>query len=178
MIRNRHATLSLLLILLLAAAGATPAQAGDCREALRPLLTRTDPPADALDAVHARCQAQADAGDADAVYQLALFELGLGGNWQPDAAIPKMIDAAARGVPEAQYWLAWQYEEGPLLSDDTAIALSWYQRAANAGHRLAIARLAEAYEAGELGLARDPLAAAQYRARQAQCLQAPPRPGG
>ncbi len=160
-----------LVILLLAATLPGLAVAGDCRAGLRPLLASAEPPADALAAVRALCQAQADAGDADALYQLGLFDLGLGGRWDPETAIPKILDAAGRGVAEAQYWLAWQYEAGPLLPDDAAIALGWYQRAANAGHRLAIARLAQAYEAGELGLARDPLAAARYRARQAQCLQ-------
>ncbi|MBW7931693.1 MAG: sel1 repeat family protein, partial [Gammaproteobacteria bacterium] len=51
------------------------------------------------------------------------------------------------------------------------LALSWYQRAANANHRLAVARLAHAYEAGELGLAPDRLKALEYRAREARCLQ-------
>lgn len=159
------------IVMLLTAMFPAHALAGDCRAQLRPLLTSTNPDGAALATVRARCQAQADAGDPDALYQLALFDLGLGGNWQPQAAIPRILDAAGQGVAEAQYWLAWQYEAGPLLPDDTATALGWYQRAASADHRLAIARLAQAYEAGELGLRRDALLAAQYRAREAQCLQ-------
>ncbi len=145
--------------------------AGECRVSLRPLLLSPDPDPQALAEVRRSCEAEAEAGDADSLYQLALFHLGLGGQWQPDEAIPMIRDAASAGVPEAQYWLAWQTEAGPLLPHDPALALSWYQRAANANHRLALARLAQAYAAGELGLARDPLLAAQYKARQAQCAR-------
>lgn len=166
------------LLLLLALGSASSALAAECRALLRPLLLSQQPDAAALAATRATCQAEADAGDADASYQLALFDLGLGGRWQPDAAVPRIRDAAARGVAEAQYWLAWQHEAGPLLPNDAALALGWYQRAANAGHRLAIARLAEAYASGELGLARDPLQAAQYRARQSQCQQQAAGPVG
>lgn len=158
---------TLITLLLLAAAANAPAQ--DCRRTLRPLLLDATPDTAALADVRALCKAEADAGSADARYQLALFHLGLAGEWQPELAIPLIRDAAASGVPEAQYWLAWQYEAGPLLPHDEAIALGWYQRAANANHRLAIGRLAQAYATGELGLPRDPLLAAQYRARQAQC---------
>jgi TPR repeat protein len=160
-----------LFLLLALGATAPPAPAAECRALLRPLLRSQQPDPAALAATRGTCQAEADAGDADASYQLALFDLGLDGRWQPDAAIPRILDAAARGVAEAQYWLAWQYEAGPLLPNDAALALGWYQRAANADHRLAIARLAEAHAFGELGLERDPLLAAQYRARQSQCMQ-------
>jgi hypothetical protein len=145
------------------------ASAGECRERLRPLLLDADPFREAVAEVRALCEREAEAGSADARYQLALFHLGLAGEWQPESAIPLIRDAAGAGVAEAQYWLAWQYEAGPLLDHDQALALSWYQRAANVKHRLAIGRLAQAYERGELGLARDPLLATQYRARQAQC---------
>jgi TPR repeat protein len=157
---------SVALTLLAAAFGAA---AGDCRAALRPLLLDATPDANSLSATRALCRREAEAGSADARYQLALFHLGLAGEWQPEMAIPLIRDAAAQGVSEAQYWLAWQYEAGPLLPRDEAIALGWYQRAANADHRLAIGRLAQAYDHGELGLPRDPLLATQYRARQSQC---------
>lgn len=159
------------LLILVCLSCVPQAFAGACRTSLRPLLLSQAPDQVALRDVHATCQAEADAGDADAVYQLALFDLGLAGQWRPEEAIPKIIDAAARGVPEAQYWLAWQYEAGPLLPHDQATALGWYERAANANHRLAIGRLAQAYAAGELGLSRDPLRAAEYKARQSQCMK-------
>lgn len=159
-----------ILVLLLCLVTA-PAFPGTCREELRPLLL--DPAADpvATERVRRACERQADAGDADALYQLALTELGLAGRWEPQAAIPKMLDAATRGVAEAQYWLAWQYESGALLPTDAAAALGWYERAAAAGHRLALSRLAKAYDNGELGLARDAAQAARYRALQSQCAQ-------
>ncbi len=160
--------LALLIIVLVAAPAAF---AGDCRTALRPLLLSTEPDPAALQSVHTICQAEADAGDAVALYELALFNLGLNGEWQPQVAIPMIREAAAAGVPEAQYWLAWQHEDGPLLEHDPALALTWYQRAANANHRLAVGRLARAYETGELGLPRDILKALEYKARQAQCLR-------
>jgi len=164
--------------MLIALVASQPAAAGQCRGQLRPLLLDPAPAAASLQNVRAICRAEADAGDADSLYQLALFHLGLGGEWQPEAAIPMIREAAAAGVPEAQYWLAWQYEAGPLLDHDEAAALGWYQRAANANHRLAIGRLAQAYEAGELGLPRDPLRAAEYKARQAQCLRQASPPAG
>lgn len=161
---TKHCLRALLLLTAAANAGA-----GECRLALRPLLLTTSPDPAALADVRTLCAAEAESGDADARYQLALFDLGLGGSWRPENAIPLIRDAAAAGVPEAQYWLAWQHEAGPLLPHDESIALGWYQRAANANHRLAVGRLAQAYELGELGLARNPALAAQYKARQAQC---------
>lgn len=160
----------LCLLLVTLTVAPLPVFAGDCRTELRPLLGNLSPDPAALDSVRTVCRTEADAGDADALYQLALFHLGLAGEWRPEAAIPMIQDAAGRGVSEAQYWLAWQYEAGPLLPNDTAIALGWYQRAANANHRLAIARLAQAYERGELGLHRDLMQAAAFKARQAQCM--------
>ncbi len=162
----RSATALLILLFL----GMSAARAGECRATVRPLLLATAPDPAALAAARDLCRAEADAGDADAGYQLALFHLGLGGEWQPQAAIPLIHTAAIAGVPEAQYWLAWQQESGPLLPHDEAAARDWYLRAAAADHRLANARLAQAYAAGELGLAVDARKAAEYRAREARCL--------
>jgi TPR repeat protein len=145
------------------------ARAGTCREQLRPLLLATEPAAAELARVRALCDAEAATGDAEASYQLALLSLGLGGNWQPDAAIPLIRDAADRGVTEAQYWLAWQSESGPLLPHDPAVALGWYEKAAAGRHRLALQRLAEASERGELGLAIDERKALAYRAQIRRC---------
>ena len=94
------------LLLLALSTGAVPALAGDCRALLRPLLLAAKPAPDALDRVRSVCQAEADAGDAEATYELSFFSLGLGGNWQPGQAIPLIRSAADRGVTEAQYWLA------------------------------------------------------------------------
>lgn len=153
-------------------AACSSAFAGECRASLRPLLlNREAPPAAELERVRSLCQAEADEGDADAAYQLALTYLGLGGHWEPDRAVPMIRSAADRGIPEAQYWLAWQHEAGPMLEHDGATALGWYLRAAERNHRLALARLASAYDQGELGLPVDIRKATEYRAREARCIR-------
>lgn len=146
-----------------------PAWAGMCRSELHPFLLQAQPDALALAAVRARCEAEAGAGDADASYQLALFHLGLGGNWSPVEAIPLIRYAAERDVSEAQYWLAWQSESGPELPHDEAIALDWYQRAAASRHRLALERLVVASEQGQLGLPVDEKKALALRAQIRKC---------
>lgn len=162
-----HAARSLLILACLSVP--VLADAGACRTELRPLLLDTDPQEADVERVRAICAAEADRGDADASYQLALFSLGLRGNWQPDVALPLIRAAAERGVPEAQYWLAWQLESGPLLPNDTGQALSWYEKAASGRHRLALQRLAEASERGELGLPVDARKALEYRAQIRRC---------
>ena len=158
------------LTLLCVSLAVQPAWAIDCAADGRALLLDTEPAPERIAEVRAVCERDAGSGDARATYQLALFDLGLGGRWAPDAAITRMLDAATAGIPEAQYWLAWQYETGPLMPDDPTLSLEWYLAAAEAEHVLALGRLAQAYEFGELGLAIDPETAAAYRALQAQCL--------
>lgn len=155
---------SILLSLLMA----TDAVAGDCRAELRPLLLAQPPDRTALLELQSFCQAEADAGDVDSLYQAALFHLGLV-DFDVDRALPMIETAATQGVSEAQYWLAWQYEAGPLLPDNLQLALEWYQRAADNEHRLALNRLATAYLSGELGVAADPRKAAGFRARAERC---------
>ena len=162
--------LASLLLFGLASAPATTV-AGDCRARLRPLLLSPAPAPDALADVRILCTAEAEAGDAEATYQLALFSLGLAGTWQPEAAIPLIRSAADRGVTEAQYWLAWQSEAGPALPHDPDIARVWYEKAAAGNHRLALQRLADAWEKGELGLPIDPRQALDLRARIRQCAE-------
>lgn len=158
--------------LLLAYGSAVPA--GECRALLRPLLLSREPPAAELQAVRERCRAEQADGDPDAGYQLALLHLGLL-DWDPERALPLIEAAAEAGIPEAEYWLAWQLETGPLLPNDPPAALRWYEAAAEHEHRLALQRLAEAYAAGELGLPRDPRRAATLRARAQHCAR---RQGG
>lgn len=164
---RNHGRRSLLLLCL--ASWPLLAGAGDCRSRLHPLLLEPEPAADDLARVKALCAAEAAAGDPDATYQLALFSLGLGGNWQPAEAIPLIRSAADQGVTEAQYWLAWQSESGPALPHDPAAALYWYEKAAAGRHRLALQRLAEASERGELGQPVDERKALEYRAQIRRC---------
>ena len=74
-------------------------------------------------------------------------------------------------MSEAQYWLAWQSESGPELPHDQAVALQWYQRAAEGRHRLALERLATAWEQGELGLPVDEKQALRLRAEIRKCVE-------
>lgn len=157
--------------------GAVPAYAGECRALVRPLLLDSHPAPKALQQVQSLCRAEAEAGDAEATYQLAFFALGLGGNWQPEQALPLIRSAADRGVTEAQYWLAWQSESGPELPHDPAIALGWYQTAAAGRHRLALQRLADASERGELGLPVDARKALAYRVQIRRCEEELARAG-
>jgi len=141
---------------------------GECRDLLRPLLLQELPDAGKLAYAKEVCRTEVESGDPDAEYQLALFYLGLT-DWDVDKAIPLIMSAAQSGIPEAQYWLAWQYDEGPLLAGDVALARRWYERAGENEHRLALQRLADAYERGDLGLPVDGRKASVLRAKAAKC---------
>ena len=149
---------------------AYPQDAGACRATLRPLMLQQSPDKAQLRSIRELCQREADAGDPEAVYQLSFFFLGLD-SWDPERATSLMLTAAERDVSEAQYWLAWQYDDGPLLPNDPALALQWYQASAERDHPLALQRLAEAYAAGNLGLKVDRKKASQLKARAARCAE-------
>lgn len=139
-----------------------------CRDALRPVLLQSSPDRALLTDILRLCEGQAEGGDPDALYQLSLLYLGLL-TWQPHKAIPMIRSAADSGIPEAQYWLAWQHESGPLLNNDTELALHWYLLAGEQEHRLALNRLAGVYADGDLGVPADAKKASLYRARAARC---------
>jgi len=155
------------LALIATADGQESSPAG-CRAALRPVLLQSSPDSALLSDIFRLCEGQARAGDPDALYGLSLLHLGLI-DWKPEQAIEMMRSAADSGIPEAQYWLGWQYDAGPLLDNDAELALYWYLQAAEREHRLALARLAVVYANGELGVAVDMKKAAVYRARAARC---------
>ncbi len=144
--------------------------AGECRDRLQPLLLKPSPNMASLAAVRSFCAVAYQQGDPDAGYQLALLDLGLE-DWRPERAIPLVKSAALAGISEAQYWLAWQHEAGPLLPNDWAQAVHWYQAAAAQDHRLALQRLADAYARGELGLIPDARLAVNMRSRAQRCTQ-------
>lgn len=158
-----------LVALLLWQAGA--AAAADCRTLAQALVRSSSPSRPEIAAARGVCQAAHESGDARATYHLAFFPLGLDARFDAAEGARLMRMAADAGVPEASYWLAWQRESGPLLPDDPAQALRWYLRAAEGEHRLALARLARAYERGELGVRPDARRAADYRAREAACAR-------
>lgn len=142
----------------------------NCRNALRPVLMQVEPDLSLLPDIVELCEGQAANGDSDAVYHLSLLYLGLL-DWQPEKAVPMIREAAENGVAEAQYWLAWQYEAGPLLENDAAAALRWYIEAGDQEHRLAVKRLLDIYSLGGLGESPDKIRAAMYRARLARCME-------
>jgi len=164
MISMRRRWFSITLLLLVTGS----ADAGDCRAVLRPLMLQNPPDRAALIEAQALCRAEADAGDADSLYQTSLLHLGLL-DFDVDRALPMIVSAARSEVPEAQYWLAWQYESGPLLPDNAELAREWYERAGANEHRLALNRLAVAYGNGELGLRADARKAAELSARAERC---------
>jgi TPR repeat protein len=149
------------------------ALAADCRLDVRALLVQSPADPAAVAAARELCGRASAQGDPVATYHLALLDLGPDG-WNPDRAAGLITKAAEAGVPEAQYWLAWQLDTGPLLRNDPAAALRWYEAAARQSHRLALLRLAEIYESGELGAPVRPLFAAELRQQAAQCPANPP----
>ncbi len=158
------------MFVLIAVVSVTGAHAGDCRTVLRSLLLSAQPDAAEIEAVRELCATEHAGGDADSGYHLALTYLGMGA-WDPDRAVPMIREAAVAGVPEAQYWLAWQLEAGPLLPDDPAAALGWYEAAAEREHVLALRRLADAYALGELGLSVDERRAVELKALADRCAR-------
>ncbi|MGI9330246.1 MAG: hypothetical protein ACR2QB_05965 [Gammaproteobacteria bacterium] len=148
--------------------GAPMAAATDCPERSRLLMLASDPDVADVRSATAACEVAYANGDTSAAYYLGLLDLGLAA-WKPERATSLISVAAQGGLPEAQYWLAWQLEEGPLLPNDPIRALQWYEDAAEQSHPLALARLADAYEAGELGLRPAPARAAELRALAASC---------
>ncbi|MCL7929609.1 tetratricopeptide repeat protein [Halomonas llamarensis] len=67
-----------------------------------------------------------------------------------------VVEAAHAGDLKAQYQVAKIYEYGcAQYPRRDEYAVTWYARAAEAGHYLAAERLARAYRQGELGLALD-----------------------
>ncbi|WP_262927468.1 tetratricopeptide repeat protein [Phytohalomonas tamaricis] len=96
----------------------------------------------------------ANAGHIDALsrYGHLLFQRGAS---PQDKAVGArcVVRAAEAGDTQAQYQAGMIYEHGCaqyMRRDDRAV--TWYARAAEAGHLLAAQRLAKAYRKGELGL--------------------------
>ncbi|GAB2711108.1 tetratricopeptide repeat protein [Halomonas garicola] len=68
-----------------------------------------------------------------------------------------VVEAAHAGDLKAQYQVARIYEYGcAQYPRRDEYAVTWYARAAKAGHYLAAERLMQAYREGDLGLAVDP----------------------
>jgi hypothetical protein len=74
----------------------------------------------------------------------------------PSQGRDRLREAAERGEPEACFQLGMAYRRGtPQLPRDEGSATAWFLRAAEAGHREAMAALAQAYLGGH-GVIRNP----------------------
>ncbi|MBI1778920.1 MAG: sel1 repeat family protein [Proteobacteria bacterium] len=80
-------------------------------------------------------------------------------------AFPMLLKAAELGDDTAMVDLARAFERGEGIGADPRLALAWLERAAAADNALAIVRLAEVYEEGELGVAPDSAKAEAFARR-------------
>lgn len=99
----------------------------------------------------------AENGDIRAQYAIGrLFEKGHGVDRNLETAINWYRKAAEHGHPDSEYRISVGYAYGLGLQRDETEALIWLRRAANHGQKRAQKALAQAYEAGRLGLNADP----------------------
>lgn len=82
---------------------------------------------------------------------------------QPDQAVALLRKAAARQDVDAQLLLAQIYAEGRGIAADPAMAMLWYEVAANAGHPEAMNQLGRCHELGFGTACNIVLAALWYR---------------
>lgn len=75
---------------------------------------------------------------------------------------------AAKGNPEAQYYVGRMYEKGQGVRKDPAEVARWYRRAAEGGHAPAQYRLAVGYAFGFAGLRKDQDEALKWLRRSAE----------
>ncbi|WP_177229285.1 tetratricopeptide repeat protein [Dyella sp. OK004] len=81
----------------------------------------------------------------------------------PAAAAQHLTDAARKGRPDAQAWLAQLYLDGHGVPRDHEEALYWFQRSAHASVPMAMNMLGRCYENGWGTPADYPLAAVWYQ---------------
>jgi uncharacterized protein len=86
-------------------------------------------------------------------------------------AIAEQLVGAVRrqadlGVVEAQFLMGTAHDEGLGVAEDPAVAFTWFQKAAAAGHTLAEHNIGNAYAAGR-GVVADPAAAVMWWTRAA-----------
>lgn len=74
---------------------------------------------------------------------------------QSPAEIAELHTAAKKGDPQAQYELGFSYLFGLGVSKSEALAVAWWQRAADSGHASAQNLLGAAFADGAFGVVRD-----------------------
>ena len=93
-----------------------------------PMMARADNDIAAL-------QAKANAGDAEAQFELGVdYRWGLGVKRDEAEAMRWYRKAADQGLAKAQYNLAIAYDGGIGVKEDTTEAVRWYRKAAEQGH--------------------------------------------
>ena len=109
-------------------------------------------------------RAQAEAGDAEAQYALAMqLRFGVGVPQDLAAGAAWLLRAAEKGYLEAQFTLGLLYEQGrDGVPRDYVEAVAWLRTAAEAGHRMAIFELAEMYDTGR-GVIKGPVLACMWK---------------
>ena len=114
-------------------------------------------------------------GDTRALYHIGIMNMyGLGGaEFDQLTAIRNVRAAADDGYPMAQSFMGFMVErsDGLMVERGDEAALGWWRKGAEGNHCAAVRRMARAYENGELGLAADPVQAAQWNARQENCVK-------
>lgn len=111
----------------------------------------------------AELRRKAEAGEAEAMFQLAIaYDEGRGVALDDKEAMAWYAKAAAKGHRLAAFNLAIMYDEGEGTDEDNRQAVRYYEMAANAGEHKAAHNLAIMYKNGEEGLQPDPFKAALW----------------
>lgn len=106
---------------------------------------------------------KAEAGDTEAMFQLAIcYDEGRGVEKDDRIAAVWYAKAAEKGHRGAAFNLAIMFDEGEGMPEDNVQAVRYYEMAANAGEHKAAHNLAIMFKNGEAGLPADPFKAALW----------------
>ncbi len=112
-------------------------------------------------------------GDTRARYHIGILHMyGLGkAEFDQQLAVQNVRAAAEGGYPVAQSLMGFLVErsDGTLVVTGDEAALNWWRKGAEGNHCVAVRRMQQAYEQGELGLAADPAKASEWAARRETC---------
>lgn len=81
------------------------------------------------------CETAAEQGSPEAQYNLVIFYLKSGDAAQRKRAFDILHTLAAQSVANAQFLLGALYQEGELINPEPELAIYWYTKAAELGHR-------------------------------------------
>jgi localization factor PodJL len=146
----------------MAAATVQPAVDDQPTDAITTASTTSDPAPTSAPAATAAPDSDAGIVLASAEPPLAINASGLDQRLGP----PKLLAAADRNDPAAEFEIATRYAEGSLVPKDLAEAAKWYAKAAEGGVAVAQYRLGSLYERGQ-GVAKDLTSAVNWYQRAA-----------